>query len=78
MSKPSLTDFMTPAPAATAPAAQPLKPAKQGEEIKNLTVRMTRSQWEHVVALTTTERLKIQPYIIKLIEDDFERRGLRF
>lgn len=76
MSKPSLTDFMT--PAAAAPEIQPHKPAKQGEEIKNLTVRMTRSQWEHVIALTTTERLKIQPYIIKLIEDDFERRGLRF
>lgn len=74
MAKPSLTDFMTldlPAPTKTE------KPAKQVEETINLTLRMKRSQWEHLVALTTAERTKIQPYLMGLIASDFQRRGLR-
>ena len=74
MTKPSLIDFMTleaPAPKAERPAPQ------RGEDVVNLTLRMKRSQWEHLIALTTAERTKIQPYLMQLIGEDFQRRGLR-
>lgn len=76
MSKPSLTDFMTrPALTLKADSSPGTRP---GKEVKNLTVRPSISQWEALVNLTTSERTKIQPYIIGLIADDFERRGLRW
>lgn len=73
MTKPSLTDFMT----LEAPAPKAEKPAQRGEDTVNLTLRMKRSQWEHLVALTTAERTKIQPYLMNLIGEDFAKRGLR-
>lgn len=75
MSNPSLTDFM---PKASTPVKSAPAPSKDGEEIKGITIRLKRSQWEHMAAMTMTERTKIQPYIIGLIQADFEKRGLRF
>lgn len=74
MSTPSLNEFMpkTPAPAKTTKV-----PSKDGEEIKGITLRLKRSQWQSLVAMTTLEGIKIQPYMLELIRADFEKRGLR-
>lgn len=73
MSKPSLTSFMT---QAVTPKAE--KSAKQHKDVKNITIRPNFAQWEALVGLTTSERTKIQPYVLSLIAADFERRGLRW
>lgn len=75
MSNPSLTEFM---PKAPAPAKAKPEPSKGGEEMKGITLRLKRSQWQSLVAMTTLEGVKIQPYMLELIRADFERRGLRF
>ena len=73
MSKPSLNDFMAPPPVQT---KQP-KAASTSEEIKGITIRLTRSQWLNMIAMTAADGTKIQPYILGLVQADFDRRGLR-
>jgi hypothetical protein len=73
MAKPSLLDFMK-----VPPPVREEKPAKLPGDVVNLTLRMNRVQWEHVIHLTTAERTKIQRYVMGLIEADFAKRGLRF
>ncbi len=76
MSKPSLSDFLqSPAPVVK---TKPEPVTKGGEEIKGITIRLKQTEWQHMVELTMTERTKIQPYILGLIQADFEKRGLRF
>lgn len=77
MPKPSLNDFMAPAPAPSKPD-RATKPMRGGEELVTLSLRITRSEWEQLLVLTTSERTKIQPYLRELIEADFRRRGLRY
>lgn len=74
MSKPSLSAFML-----KAPEAEPVKATKSGppgEDLVALSFRMPRSTWQAVVALTTSERTKIQRYLLNLVKEDFARRGL--
>jgi hypothetical protein len=73
MGKPSLLDFMN-----VPPPVKVEKPEKPASDTVNLTLRMPRAQWEQVLLLTTSERTKIQRYVMKLIEADFTKRGLRF
>lgn len=78
MSKPSLSDFM-PRPALALKAeSPPAQQPKAGKEVKNLTVRTSVPQWVAMMALTTAERIKLQTYIMDLVQADFERRGLRW
>ena len=69
--KPSLTEFM-------APVAAPVMAPRRSPDVKTLTIRPTIEQWEALLALTTTERTKISPYIFGLIRADFAQRGLRW
>ena len=71
MNKPSLTDFM----AQPAPAAKPIKAVKKSD-MKHITVRMPHTLHRRVLALTMNKDIKIQAYIMGLIEADFERMGL--
>ena len=75
MSKPSLSEFKA---KPQEMASETAKPIKDGEEIKGITLRLKRSQWQNMVAMTTSEGIKIQPFILALIEAEFEKRGLRF
>lgn len=74
MSKPSLSDFL----ALPKPETKITPPAQSAEDTINLSLRITRSQWEALLLLTTAERTKIQPFLRGLLADEFERRGLRF
>ena len=70
MSKPDMFSFM--------PQPKALKESRAVKEIKNITWRISISQWESLVGLTTSERLKFQTYLDQLVQEDFERRGLRW
>ena len=70
-SKPSLTDFM----AQPEPAPQPAKALKK-TEMKHITVRMPPALHRRVLVLTMDRQVKIQAYIMGLIEADFKRQGL--
>jgi hypothetical protein len=74
--KPSLSDFMI----GSEPSKASIKRAKAANEgvVKNLTLRTSFGQWEAMIALTTSERTKIQHYLLALIEADFASRGLRW
>lgn len=72
MSKPSLSDFA----AQPAPAPKPEKP--QGEAVKNLTYRLTKSRWLALKSLAMTEETTTQALIDRALVAEFERRGLRF
>lgn len=71
MKKPSLTDFM----AQPAPAAKPAKAVKK-TDMKHITVRMLPAVHRRVLTLTIDRDIKIQAYIMGLIEADFARLGL--
>lgn len=73
----SLTDFMAP-PVKAEPPAEKAKLTRNGEEVVTLSLRLSRSEWEALVALTTASRTKIQPHIRALIAADFKSRGLRY
>jgi hypothetical protein len=69
MSKPSLSDFLDqPEPVA--------KRAVKKTQMKHITVRMPHVLHRRVLELTIDQDIKIQAYIIGLIEADFQERGL--
>jgi hypothetical protein len=70
MNTPSLSEFK-------ARIVEP-KPTPPLRVIKNITIRPTIAQWEALIAMTTAERTKIQPYVMELMAADFARRGLRW
>ena len=60
------------------PQPETIKEAKPAAEVKNITWRISIPQWEALVGLTTSERLKFQSYLDRLAQEDFTKRGLRW
>ena len=75
MNHPSLNEF---AEKSTEKESTADKPLKDGEAMKGITLRLKRSQWQSLVAMTNLDSIKIQPYMLSLIKADFDRRGLDF
>lgn len=49
-----------------------------GDDAKGISIRMQRSQWACLMAVTVAQNTKIQPYLVSLIQADFDKRGLPF
>ena len=58
-----------------APAPKPAKALKK-TDMKHITVRMPPALHRRIVMLTVDREVKIQVYIMALIEADFKRQGL--